>query len=168
MKTWNELSARAGRNDMPGILVDGFTNGMFSKEELAKGIAVSWVMAEWPARQMTPESWVFLIDHVLNENEYLTDEGLILSKAATKMPETLTLWRGCWPEFAEGLSWSSDKERAEWFAHRFDFGEHEGQGTLYEITIPYELVLAQFNGRNEYEYVVDFTMLGEDDIQEVS
>jgi hypothetical protein len=168
MKTWSELSARAGRNDMPGIMVDAFVAGQLEKDELAKAIADSWVMAEWPARQMTPESWIFLIDQVLDENSYLTDEGLILSKAAMKMPETLTLWRGCWPEFAEGLSWTLDRERAEWFAHRFDFGEHEGKGTLYEITIPYELVLAQFNGRNEDEYVIDSTMLMEDDIQEVS
>jgi len=168
MKTWAELSARAGRNDMPGIMVEAWKNGLLEKDELAKAIADSWVMAEWPARQMTPESWIFLIDQVIDENAYLTDEGFILSKDEMKMPETLTLWRGCWPEFREGISWSADRELATWFARRFDFGEYKDKGLLYEITIPYELVLAKFDGRHEDEYVIDVTMLMEDDIQEVS
>ena len=48
------------------------------------------------------------------------------------------------------LSWTLDRETAEWFAHRF--GE---EGTVYEAQIPKKYILAFFNGRNESEVVVD-------------
>ena len=48
------------------------------------------------------------------------------------------------------LSWTLDRDTAEWFAHRF--GE---EGTVYEAQIPKKYILAFFNGRNESEVVVD-------------
>lgn len=50
----------------------------------------------------------------------------------------------------KALSWTLDRETAEWFAHRF--GE---EGTVYEAQIPKKYILAFFNGRNESEVVVD-------------
>ena len=50
----------------------------------------------------------------------------------------------------KALSWTLDRDTAEWFAHRF--GE---EGTVYEAQISKEHILAFFNGRNESEVVVD-------------
>lgn len=165
--TWEQLSARAGRNDMPSILADAYLENKLDNVELAKAISGTWVLAEWPARALTLESWLMLFKKVLDDDQYLTDEGLILSMEQMRIPETLTLWRGAMPEFKEGLSWTADRDQAEWFAHRFNF-DPELDGHVYEITIPNHLLLAQFNGRGEFEYVVDLEGLFEDDIQEVS
>ena len=50
----------------------------------------------------------------------------------------------------EALSWTLDKEKAEWFAHRF--GE---DGTVYQARIGKEHILAFFNARNESEVIID-------------
>lgn len=50
----------------------------------------------------------------------------------------------------KALSWTLDRDTAEWFAYRF--GE---EGTVYEAQIQKEHILAFFNGRNESEVVVD-------------
>jgi len=50
----------------------------------------------------------------------------------------------------KALSWTLNRDTAEWFAHRFD--EH---GTVYEAQIPKEHIYAVFLGRNEAEVIVD-------------
>ena len=53
----------------------------------------------------------------------------------------------------EALSWTLDKEQAEWFANRFEmFGI---TGTVYQANINKEYVLAYFS--REQEAVIDFT-----------
>ena len=48
------------------------------------------------------------------------------------------------------LSWTLDRQTAEWFAHRF--GEN---GTVYEAQIDKKHIYAYFSGRNESEVIVD-------------
>ena len=50
----------------------------------------------------------------------------------------------------KALSWTLDKDTAEWFAHRF--GEN---GTVYEAQIQKKYIYAFFNSRNESEVIVD-------------
>jgi hypothetical protein len=159
---WHDLAARQGRNDKPAILVANFWQ--LSVEEAAKGIEDSWVGAEWPARQMHPDGWLTMFGHVLDEGQYLGDDGEIKSQA--DLPEKLTLWRGCWPEFAYGLSWTTDRARAKWFATRLD-DPKEPKGRLYEIEAHREMVLAQFNARGEDEYVLDIDQFNDDEPKEV-
>ena len=69
------------------------------------------------------------------------------------LPETLTVYRGVTSYNARNiiaLSWTLDRDKAEWFAHRF--GEN---GTIYEAEIDKKYVLAFFISRNESEVVVN-------------
>ena len=50
----------------------------------------------------------------------------------------------------KALSWTLDRDTAEWFAHRF--GEN---GTVYEAQIQKKYIYAFFNSRNEPEVIVD-------------
>lgn len=50
----------------------------------------------------------------------------------------------------KALSWTLDRDTAEWFAHRF--GE---SGTVYEAQIQKKHIYAFFSGRNESEVIVD-------------
>ena len=83
--------------------------------------------------------------HLMNEEEY---------KYYDALPEKLTVWRGVSPGRERlGLSWTDDRETAEWFRKRF---ERDGKkGYLLEAEIGKAEVLAYFNGRNENEIVVD-------------
>jgi len=70
------------------------------------------------------------------------------------MPETVTIHRGVrhrthWPK---GMSWTRDKERAVWFAHR-----HSASGqvpTVLSAEVPKSRILAFINARSEEEVVV--------------
>lgn len=67
--------------------------------------------------------------------------------------DTVTIYRGVTSFNAKNikaLSWTTDYQTAEWFAHRF--GE---DGTVYQAQIGKEHILAFFNGRNESEVIVD-------------
>jgi len=162
-KTWDELSARAGRNDMPGILAEAILSESLSHVELAKGIASTWVLCEWPARAIEIHVWEYIFTMVCDGGYYLNDDGDV--KSHEDLPEELILYRGCLPEFKEGMSWTTDKERAVWFAHRLDHGNNIGH--LYTCTIPPHIVLAKFDGRGENEIVIEVSQLFEDDIEEI-
>ena len=69
------------------------------------------------------------------------------------LPDTLTIYRGVTSHNAKNikaLSWTLDRDKAEWFAHRF--GE---DGTVYEAEIDKKHILAFFTSRNEAEVVVN-------------
>ena len=59
----------------------------------------------------------------------------------------------------KALSWTLNRETAEWFAHRF--GE---DGTVYEAQINKKHICALFTGRNESEVIVNPNYL--EDIRE--
>ena len=69
------------------------------------------------------------------------------------LEDPVTVYRGVTSHNAQNiraLSWTLDRDTAEWFAHRF--GE---DGTVYEAQIAKAHILAVFLGRNEWEVVVD-------------
>jgi hypothetical protein len=70
------------------------------------------------------------------------------------MPETVTIHRGIsHPKHNRiGLSWTRDKERAVWFAHRF--ARSSDKPMVIDATVQKKNVLAYFNGRSEEEVVV--------------
>jgi hypothetical protein len=73
------------------------------------------------------------------------------------------LWRGgirrC------GMSWTADRDRAEWFQHLFD---HLGTvGRLWTITVGPDRLLAHYHAqhRKEDEYVIDSTGIRPHEVQ---
>ena len=70
-----------------------------------------------------------------------------------ELDDTLTVYRGVTSYNADNvkaLSWTLNKEKAEWFAHRFN-----DDGAVYEAQIDKKHIFAIFNGRNESEVVLD-------------
>ena len=69
------------------------------------------------------------------------------------LDDVVTIYRGVTSYNAQNvkaLSWTLNREVAEWFAHRF------GQdGTVYEAQVRKENIHAVFLGRNEEEVIVD-------------
>jgi hypothetical protein len=156
-KRWDKIKEGWGRNDFPALLVENWQK--LNETELPKAVVDSWIMPEWPARTLEPKYWVQLFNMALRDGTgYLTDEGEI--KSTEELPEVVTLYRGCYSEFAEGMSWTSSLETAKWFASRMG-----GNGNVYTVTVPNNLVLGVFNDRNENEYVLACTELLEDDVQ---
>lgn len=72
-----------------------------------------------------------------------------------KLPNDLTVYRGCNSIEAEiddfGISWTTERKVAEFFAFRFK----DYNGRVFGMDIDKRDILAFFNGRNEYEVIVN-------------
>ncbi|WIB65891.1 hypothetical protein [Curtobacterium sp. MCBD17_040] len=160
--TWAETAGRLSRNEYPEALAVAALQDETLTEvtEVAAGIEQAWTTAEWPARALSVQLWLYLFERVIDNGEYLRDAQV---RPLTDLPELLTLYRGATQQHAVGMSWTDDLDRARWFAGRFnDVGG--STGVVWTVTVPRELVLARFDGRGEREYVLDVTMFGEDEV----
>ncbi len=76
--------------------------------------------------------------------------------ALQTLPEKLTIYRGCAEGNRVGFSWSIDREKAEWFAHRCGFAEYNASDTLLLVGECRKAdVVAHFTRREEEEIVID-------------
>lgn len=73
-------------------------------------------------------------------------------EALAKLPDVLQIWRGCRWQNRNGLSWTLNKDRAIWFAMRFN-RKHD-KPRLHSGTVEKSHVIAHFSGRGEDEILV--------------
>ena len=92
--------------------------------------------------------WQRLFDSDRPERKYLMDEFEF--HAYSNLPKTVTLYRGCQKNQNEnGLSWTFEKEKAEFFAHRL-----KKNGIVLEKTVKKNQIVAVLFGRNEQEAII--------------
>ena len=99
---------RLGRDAGPQLMVEWLENGRLPQADLWRVIGNVWMMAEWPQRSLGAERWVELWRSV----GFVSDTG---EEAPT---EPIRAFRGASWGRRRGMSWSLDRERAEWFAAR--------------------------------------------------
>jgi len=79
-------------------------------------------------------------------------------KGGAKLPEDRVLYRGGCDDEQEdyelGISWTSDPEKAEWFAKRNAKFFH-GEPRVFSLKVPRDAVLAYIGNRKEEEFIVD-------------
>jgi len=153
-RDWDSLRRHMmgiGRNELPGLL-SLFWDGL-PREQPIKALGDAWVTCEYPEQAMPRREWL----PIFRSAGYHDEE----SPAAA--PDRITLWRGgilrC------GMSWTADRDRAEWFQHRFD---HPGTvGRLWTITVGPDRLLAHYHTqhRSEDEYVIDSTGIRPHEVQ---
>ena len=127
------------------------TAPFLSEPDLGRILADAWTMNEMPnmAPNISKRELAALFRSV--SPEYLMDEEEL--RQYQELEDTVTVYRGVTSYNAKNikaLSWTLDRDTAEWFAHRF--GE---EGTVYEAQVRKEHILALFTGRNESEVIVD-------------
>lgn len=96
--------------------------------------------------------WAILLGSDRGEREAIMSEEDLATYRA--LPDPITVYRGaieCLNE--DGLSWSTDKKRAEWFARRFQ-NLRDGDAVVLTGTVAKEDALAYFSDRNESEILV--------------
>lgn len=154
MATWNEVSARLGRNDMPAALIYAvFEERLTDSVEIAKGVQAAWTMCEWPSRAADRELWMHVFDKAVPEGHYLLETA---PRPIADLAPNQTLWRGATEEHALGMSWTDDYDRAYWFATRLEGAFGGAKSLVYSLNAPREIVLARFNeSRGESEWVLD-------------
>ncbi len=73
-------------------------------------------------------------------------------RALAALPDPVPVFRGYARDGCErGLSWTTERERAEWFAHRFAGLDGEPQARVTVGAVPKAKVIAYLLGRQENE-----------------
>ena len=128
-----------------------FARNSLSEKDFAELLADAWIRTEAPNN-----------DPNLSKRDLLslfkaTDPTLLMDEEDYQqfqdLDDVVTVYRGVTSMNAKNvkaLSWTLDRDTAEWFAHRF--GEN---GTVYEAQIQKQHIYAYFSGRNEDEVIVD-------------
>lgn len=109
-------------------------------------LAVIWSDTENGWQNLS--EWQRLFDSDRPERRYLMDEFDF--QAYSNLPDVVTVYRGCQKNQNEnGLSWTFDKEKAQFFATRLG-----KQGIVLEKTVNKNQIVAVLLGRNEQEVII--------------
>lgn len=143
----NEFRAQlagSGRNAGPVILRSLWLSGTLEPIELNPLVARVWSLAEFPEGSIGLSAWVAMF----------REAGFVTDDAGVERPRSpLRVFRGTTWGRRRRMSWTSDADKARWFARRaslFGFS-----GMLVSATAPPAGVLGILQGRNESEVIVD-------------
>jgi hypothetical protein len=170
--TWAQVAARAGRNDLPGLLFQHLDD--LPVHDLPKALGEAWTAAEWPEALIPRDAWLWAFG-LATQGGYdaiIVDDEVVEREESGDLAEAdidglVTLYRGAIPARRDGMSWTPNRGIAEWFAHRFDGMEGDQGGKVWRANIPAAWVVAIFTtARGEAEFVVDTADLTDDDYEE--
>jgi hypothetical protein len=144
--TWAAVSDRLPRSALPAALFFSVRSGHLSDlDEIAAGVADAWTGCEFPLDGLKRADWSTLFDLV----------GFIRGdKRADRPVHALTLFRGSVPTLRFRWSWTTDREKAEWFAQR----RQHADARVWTCSAPPSALLADFSGgpkRAEGEFVLN-------------
>ena len=95
------------------------------------------------------DTWTELLSANRSSRHYLMDESEV--QLLNSLPEFVKIYRGCVKGLNEdGLSWTLDKAKAEFFANRFS-----KEGIILEREIPKADIIAVLTGRGESEVICE-------------
>ncbi len=144
-----------GRNEVPGVLFFEWHSGGMSRATLRRVILDVWQTAEFPAALLGTAAWVelFRAAGFIDRDKELDDE-----EAPT---EPITAYRGTTLGRRRGMSWTTDRTQALWFANRCALTG--GEAHIFKVAVPHGVLLAFYGddeaGRGEHEVVVDPVLL---------
>lgn len=141
---WDALSYGMGRNELPGLL--SYVWWRLRDGHLIAALSHAWVSAEFPEHQIPRKEWLPIFRAA----------GYHQKGIPWTPPDRVTLYRGGVKKTR--MSWTADREKAEWFQHRFDAIK---PGKLWAVTVNANRLLAHYGEdyRKEDEYVIDPTGL---------
>ncbi|MFO0684924.1 MAG: hypothetical protein U0234_22895 [Sandaracinus sp.] len=145
----DRVLVRAGRNGAPAALVDLYFVAARVPDRVLREVLIGvWTAAEFPERVVSRSIWLHWFDVANRIAPYPTPA------------EPIQVYRGAISKHARGMSWTTDLERANWFANRFR-DRFECPSNVYEVTAPLDALLVDVDavesrgGRQEREIIVD-------------
>jgi hypothetical protein len=98
------------------------------------------------------DEWDELLRSERPGSDFLMDDDE--RKALDELPQEVTLYQGHTDERDDGWSWTTRRETAVWFAHRFQKLEEATFAMLSTVTVDKDLILAYLLGRGEFEVLI--------------
>jgi hypothetical protein len=139
---WDNLSEMMGNHERPALL--SVIWWRLPHAQLLHALRDAWVHCDAPEKAMRRRDWLPIFERA----------GYHDSDQPGTAPDSIALWRGGIRR--TGMSWTADRERAEWFQRRW---ESLGPAHLWTATVRAERLLAHYGHRDEDEYVVNTTGL---------
>ena len=130
--------------------------GMPSDRDFYECFRHVWISSEGASNNKS--LWLIMIESTRpgKEKWLMTKEELAL---LTTFPDRVPVYRGCSVNKVNGLSWTTDREKAIWFGNRFNFGSgdppFDKECCLVSGEIAKQDIFAVFLERNESEVVCD-------------
>lgn len=154
-KDWGKVIILYEKPYRIGILDEMYTNGVLTEVQTRHQLAWVWSNIEAPHQYGTMPLDLFRavgFTHDVEPKDRFTDHHA--NRPSAVLPwKTSLIYRGQRKGDPAGISWTLDRERAEWFANRL---RREGEtGQLVTGTVRRADVLGYFTGRGEDEIVVD-------------
>lgn len=142
---FTSATLHADRVHGPALLFDWFCLGRLHRGDMAAVVCDVWTRAERPQGNLGLGMWVMFFEMA----------------GYPKPAGPLTVYRGATLGRARGMSWTTDLEKARWFAGRFAQDTRFRPAYVYAVEAPPEAVLADVDalqgdgGRWEGEIVVN-------------
>jgi len=105
---------------------------------------ISWLWQDTECVYENLDTWIELMTLEFSEPQLMMNDKE--KEVYDNLPEIVRVYRGGVDD--KGLSWSLSREKAEWFANRFDYGYQ-----VFEKEIKKSDILAYLNGRQEQEII---------------
>ena len=132
-----------------------------SQKDLSKMLREVWMSAEFVINSGVPLSDLVNMFRKCDLSILMSEQEL---ETFISLSNGVSIYRGVRNEsYKLGLSWTLDKNRADWFANRFDCYKN----FVYKIPIEKDAVLAYFSSRGEDEVVVDINAINISDIEKI-
>jgi hypothetical protein len=128
------------------------TNELLSKEDLGRFLGSAWIHEEYPNRDSNVSHEELVDWFEKADKNTLMDEQELEQYHLLKSLK-ITVYRGVNEKGkANGLSWTTDYDKALWFSKRYDGGNQR----VYQMTITNpDNILAYFGNRGESEVIVN-------------
>jgi hypothetical protein len=158
---------RVDGNDRPAFLGEWYADDMISRRQLRELIGEAWNSADYPEQALGRDAWL----------DMFRNAGFVHSPdSPRKRPrKPLVIHRGAVYRRRYGMAWTTDREKAVWFAEKCSLVTVHGdarhgwalgrlgipypkkltRGMVFTATIAPEHVLAMFDDRKESEVVID-------------
>lgn len=128
-----------------------YVRNALADNEMAELLADAWVNSECPNMDVDVSKPELVEMFTQADKQYLMNEKE--RKLLAQLSDRVTVYRGVTSYNAKNvraLSWTTNKEKAKWFAHRF-----QENGTVYSAQISKTQILAVFSSRGESEIVLN-------------
>lgn len=128
-----------------------YVKDALADNEMAELLADAWVNSECPNMDVDVSKTELVEMFTKADKQYLMSE--VERKQLAQLGDKVTVYRGVTSYNAKNvraLSWTTDKEKAKWFAHRF-----KENGIVYTAQIRKAQILAVFASRGESEIVLN-------------
>jgi hypothetical protein len=133
----------------PRFLYDAWAGGRIFDGDLRDLIPETWLYVDWPERIIGADNWIRLFRAA----------GFLSIPYGLSCPDSaITVFRGATAERRAGISWTTDKHRADQFRQRHSW---HAPTSIYQAVVTADAVLALLERRGEGppEVVVDPQML---------